>query len=299
MGGFIGFFSNMFGYVLNFIYEMIKNYGVSIILFSIILKIVMIPISVKQHVSMKKTAKIQGKLKELQKKHKGNPEKLNKETMELYKKENMSPFSGCLSAIIQLVLLLAMFYLVRSPLTYMKKIDISEINKMNQQIVKEVGKEKMSAAYPEVSIVKYVNDNKMQDSKFYINMNFLGLDLSNIPKENWKNWTVYIIPVLYIISSIASMRLMSNMNSQKEKKINNKEDIIITENKEIAKPEDEDMASQMNKSMMWLMPVMSVSISLIAPLGLAMYWLINNILMIIEKLILNKVLEPKEGKINE
>lgn len=294
--GFIGFFSNGFGYVLNFIYEIIKNYGVSIILFSIILKVIMIPISTKQHISMKKTAKIQGKLKNIQKKYKGNQEKINQETMALYKQENMSPFSGCLSAIIQLVLLLAMFYLVRSPLTYMKKIDSTEINKMSQQIVKEIGQEKVSAAYPEISIVKYVNDNNLKDSKFYINMNFLGLDLSNIPKENWQNWKVYIIPILYILSSIASMRLMSKMNSKKDLSTKGTEDIIITENKEIVKPENEDMASQMNKNMMWLMPIMSVTISLIAPLGLAMYWLINNILIIIEKLILNKVLEPKEDE---
>ena len=248
---------------------------------------------------MKKTAKIQGKIKEIQKKYKGNQEKINQEMMETYKKENMSPFSGCSSAIIQLVLLLAMFYLVRSPLTYMKKIDTAEITKMSQQIVKQE-KNQLSTSYPEVSIVKYVNDNNLKDSKFYINMNFLGLDLSNIPKENWQNWTVYIIPVLYIISSMASMSMMNKINSvKKEKDIINKEDIIITENKQIEKEANEDMASQMNKNMMWLMPIMSVSISLIAPLGLAMYWLINNILMIIEKLILNKVLEPKEEKPNE
>lgn len=294
----IAFFSNIFGYILNFIYEIVKNYGVAIIIFSILLKILMIPISIKQHVSMKKTAKIQGKLKDIQAKYKGNQEKINTETMDLYKKENMSPFSGCLSAIIQLILLFAMFYLVRSPLTYMKKIDVTDINKMKTEIVEKLGKDKISQAYPEVSVVKYVNDNNLKDSKFYINMEFLGLDLSNIPKENWQNWTVYIIPVLYIISSIFSMRIMNTINESNKRKDETKQDIIITENKEIKKEETQDMASQMNKNMMWLMPIMSVSISLIAPLGLAMYWLINNILMIAEKMILNKVLKPKEENNN-
>lgn len=294
----IAFFSNIFGYILNFIYEIVKNYGLAIIIFSILLKILMIPISIKQHVSMKKTAKIQGKLKDIQAKYKGNQEKINTETMDLYKKENMSPFSGCLSAIIQLILLFAMFYLVRSPLTHMKKIDVTDINKMKTEIVEKLGKDKISQAYPEVSIVKYVNDNNLKDSKFYINMEFLGLDLSNIPKENWQNWTVYIIPVLYIISSIFSMRIMNTINESNKRKEETKQDIIITENKEIKKEETQDMASQMNKNMMWLMPIMSVSISLIAPLGLAMYWLINNILMIAEKMILNKVLKPKEENNN-
>ena len=117
----IAFFANLFGYVLNFIYEIVKNYGLAIIIFSILVKVLMIPMSIKQQKTMKKSQKIQGKMKEIQFKYKNNPEMLNKATQELYKSENMSPFSGCLSAIVQIILLFAVFYLVRSPLTYMKR----------------------------------------------------------------------------------------------------------------------------------------------------------------------------------
>ena len=71
----------------------------------------------KQQKTMKKTAKIQAELKKIQEKYKNNPEKLNTETINLYKRENMSPFGGCLSGILQIVILFAVFYLVRSPLT--------------------------------------------------------------------------------------------------------------------------------------------------------------------------------------
>lgn len=290
MGSFIGFFSNIFGYALNFIYEIIKNYGLAIILFSILLKIVLLPLSIKQQKTMKKTAKIQVKVKEIQAKYKGNQEKINQEMMDLYKKENMSPFSGCFSAIIQIVLLFAMFYLVRNPLTYMKKIDSETINNYTNEIRQEIGNQAISTTYPEVSVIKFVQDKNLTDSKFYINMSFLGLDLSNIPQENWKNWTVYIIPVLYVLSSIFSMKIATNTGATESKK-----EIIVGEKKENETP---DMATQMNKNMMLIMPIMSVSISLIAPLGLALYWLINNILMIIEKLILNKMLISKEDETN-
>ena len=125
----IAFFANIFGYVLNFIYELVKNYGLSIIIFSILIKILMIPISIKQQKTIKKSARLQSKMKEIQFKYKNNPEQLNQATMELYKSENMSPFSGCLSGIIQIILLFAVFYLVRSPLTYMKKVNPDVINK--------------------------------------------------------------------------------------------------------------------------------------------------------------------------
>ena len=126
----ISFFANIFGYILNIIYELVKNYGVAIIILSILFKLLLLPLTIKQQKTLKKSQKIQVQLKEIQDKYKNNPEKLNQEMMDLYKRENMSPFSGCLSSIIQIVLLLAMFYLVRQPLTYMKKVNAEEIKNL-------------------------------------------------------------------------------------------------------------------------------------------------------------------------
>ena len=93
----IEFFANIFGYVLNFIYNIIQNYGLAIILFSILIKLVLLPLSIKQQKTMKKSAKIQEEVKAIQDKYKNNPEKLNQETLALYKRENMSPFSRMLN----------------------------------------------------------------------------------------------------------------------------------------------------------------------------------------------------------
>lgn len=287
----MGAISNLFGYILNFIYQFVQNYGVSIILFSILLKLILLPLSIKQQKTMKKTAKIQVKVKELQEKYKNDQMKMNQEMMDLYKKENMSPFSGCLTSIIQIVLLFAMFGLVRNPLTYMKKIDTTTIENYKNEIRQEVGENSISTNYPEISIVKYVNENKEKNDAAYINMNFLGLDLSSVPQENIKDPKVYIIPILYVLTSMISMKI-STSTTQK----NNKDKKILEkENKEVKKEQEElDMAEQMTKNMSWFMPIMAVSISIIAPLGLALYWLVNNILMIFERLILNKILDSKE-----
>ncbi len=287
----MGSVSNLFGYALNFIYEMIQNYGLAIILFSVLLKIILLPFSIKQQKTMKKTAELQVKVKEIQEKYKNDQMKLNQEIMDLYKKENMSPLSGCLPSIIQIILLLAMFGLVRNPLTYMKKIDTATIENYKNEIIQEVGENSISKSYPEISIVKYVNENKEKSDIAYINMEFLGLDLSSIPQENYNDLKVFIIPVLYVLTSMISMKISTKTPQKKDKE----KEIIKEESKEVKKEQEElDMAAQMSKSMSWFMPIMAVSISLIAPLGLALYWLVNNILMIFERLVLNKILDSKK-----
>ena len=292
----MGVISSLFGYILNFIYELVKNYGLAIIIFSVLLKLVLLPLAIKQHKTMKKTAKIQKKVKEIQEKYKNDQVKMSQEMMDLYKKENMSPFSGCLSSIIQIILLLAMFGLVRSPLTHMKNIDFNEIEKYKTEINQELGENSLSVGYPEISIIKYVNNYKSVEDPLYINTSFFGLDLSNIPQENLSDPKVFIIPLLYVLTSIISMKMTTKMSNANE----NKKDVIeITEeNKEKENLSAEDMTAQMSKSMTWFMPIMSVSISIIAPLGLALYWLVNNILMILERLILNKVLKSEEEEQN-
>lgn len=287
------FFANIFGFILNFINDFVGNYGLAIILFTLLIKLIMLPLSIKQQKTMKKSAKLQEQIKVLQFKYKNDPEKLNREMMDLYKKENMSPFSGCLSTIVQFILLISIFYMVRFPLTYMERIDKTQIDTYVQQI-KDDGME-VSQAYSEIDVVReldYLKEKFPEDenlTKINLNMQFCGLDLSKIPQQNLGDWTVYIIPILYIISTFISMRITTAMQNSSKKK---KDDVIdITENKEEERNEMEDAMAQSNKMMSWMMPIMSVSISLVAPLGLALYWLVNNILMIGERLILDKVVK--------
>ena len=291
----INFFSNIFGYVLNWIYLLVQNYGLAIIIFSVLIKILMLPLSIKQQRTLKINEKLQKEIKILQIKYKGNQEKINQETMELYKREKVNPLSGCFTIIIQFILILSMFYLVRSPLTYMKKIDNTRIEEQIN-IVKETNEnQNINNSYPEIAIIRYLQENNMKENDMYINMNFLGLDLSKVPQENLKDITVYIIPVLYVISSIISIKFTTNLSKNKNKEeVEESKDLINTkENKEI---DQEEMTMQMNKNMSLMMPILSVSISLLAPLGLALYWLINNIIMIIERLVLNKFFSKEENE---
>lgn len=289
------FFASIFGYLLSFLYNIVNNYGLAIILFTVIIKLLLLPLSIKQQKNMKKSMKLQEKMKVIQFKYKNDPEKMNQEVMNLYKTEKMSPFSGCLTAIIQFLLLLSIFYLVRNPLTYMEKISSDKINQYVEQM-KEEGKE-VSQTYPEIDLIReyeYLKEKKPEDNqvnKLNLEMNFLGLDLSKIPQQNMTDYTVYIIPILYILSSFISIRMTTSM----QQKQNQKKKQTIIDGKTGENEENEmDAVMQTNKMMSWMMPIMSISIAFVAPLGLALYWLMSNILMILERLLLDKVIKQEE-----
>ena len=289
------FFANIFGYLLQFLYTLVNNYGLAIILFTLIIKLLLLPLSIKQQKTMKKSSELQEKVKVMQFKYKNDPEKLNKEMMNLYKTENVSPFSGCLTSIIQMLLLLSIFYLVRSPLTFMEKIPQENINTYIQQL-KDEGKV-ISNVYPEIDLIReteLLKEKNPEDQfieKTNIKMNFLGLDLSKIPQQNMTDYTVYIIPVLYILSSFISIRI-TTAKQQKDKEDKKSKNIVGNTGKEIEEENNEmDAVMQTNKMMSWFVPIMSISIAFIAPLGLALYWLISNILMIAERLIIDKVVK--------
>ena len=326
----LAFFANIFGYVLKLLYNIVGNYGWAIILFSVLVKVLMLPISMKQQKTLKKNEKIQSELKQLQFKYKNEPEKLNQEMMALYKREGMSPFSGCLSSIVQIILLFSVFLLVRQPLTYMVKIDQDAINKMTQIVSSQDSNTKN--AYQEIAIIQYVknlqnNNSAEQNAKVEevsdkekvvekneqeetteteksntenfdiakyadqvnLNMDFFGIDLCQVPTKNPTDIKVLVIPILYVISSFVSIRIsMATTNKKK-----NEEKKLITDGTE--QEEKYNPTQDMNKTMVWMMPIMSVTIAIIAPLGLALYWLMNNVLMIIERLVLNKYLNKEEG----
>ena len=285
----MGAISSLFGYLLNALYTVFNNYGVAIIVFSIILRIILIPITIKQQKTKKKSAALQEEMKEIQRKYKNNPEKLNQETIDLYKREKMSPFAGCFSSIIQLVIILAVFWLVSQPLTYMKRLDASIINEYKTQLQQEG----TNQTYAEIAII---NRFGAEDERVRLNMEFLGLDLSKVPSSNMNDWTVYIIPALYVISSIVSIKLTNSFNKKKKeqkKAITDGKDLQVQE-----EPNELEAMEAMNKNMMYMMPLMSVFIAFIAPLGLALYWFVSNVLMIVEKVIIEIIMKHKEEKEN-
>lgn len=297
MGAVVGFLANIFGYLLNFIYGLVNNYGLAIILFTVAIQVLLLPFTIRQQKTMIKSNKIQAKVKELQKKYKEDQVRLGQETMDLYKREKMSPCSGCLGSILQLVLFISIFYLVRQPLTYMQNYDSSKIN---EYIEKYHISQKSN--YKEIDIIREAK--AAGDNSININMNFLGIDLSNVPSRNWGDPTVYIIPGLYVVSSIITLKISTSIGKKKlSKEEKEEEERKKREKKALIKAGDDDddfdTAEAMSKQMTIMMPIMAVSVAAIAPLGLALYWLVNNIASTAQRLIINKFVKfDKEDENN-
>jgi YidC/Oxa1 family membrane protein insertase len=122
------FLAKFIGPVLGFIFEFTGNYGLSIILLTILIKLLLFPLSIKQVKSTNKISKLQPQLKKLQEKYKDDKETLNKKTMELYSENGANPLSGCLPLLIQMPILFGLFGVLRMPETYVFSGNIEAAN---------------------------------------------------------------------------------------------------------------------------------------------------------------------------
>src|SRR5712691_190538 len=107
---------NSIGWVLAKIYDLVGSYGLSILILTILIKIVLLPLGIKQIKSMQSMQVIQPKIKELQKKYKGNKQKAQEETMKLYKEAGVNPLGGCLPLLLQFPILISMYAVIRAPM---------------------------------------------------------------------------------------------------------------------------------------------------------------------------------------
>src|SRR5947207_7574707 len=106
---------NAIGWVLAWLYQVVPNYGVAIIILTVLLRIVVLPLGIKQIKSMGAMQAIQPKLSEIKKKYKGNSQKIQEETMRLYKEAGVNPLGGCLPLLLQFPILIAMYAVIKPP----------------------------------------------------------------------------------------------------------------------------------------------------------------------------------------
>lgn len=120
--------SNALGHVLRIIFELVQNYGLSIILFTIVVKVLLLPLTIKQTKSTKAMQDIQPKILEIQTKYKDKPEKQQQEIMKIYTEAKINPLAGCLPLLIQMPILIALFSVLREPVTYGVFVDQAQFS---------------------------------------------------------------------------------------------------------------------------------------------------------------------------
>ena len=190
------FFGSILGYLLWFLYNIFHNYGVAIIFFTIIVKLVLFPFSIKSQRSMASQTKLSAKQKELQAKYGNNKQKYNEELMKLYEKEGVNPSSGCLTTLLPLPIMLGIYYSVIMPLSntlHIASDRISQATDFIGRIPGMVASSTTGGIYAEMDIIRnfdalkeyltmFTQSDLDKIDSFTQGFHFLGLDLLATPQ---------------------------------------------------------------------------------------------------------------------
>lgn len=310
------------GWLLKVCCQVCNNYGFAIIVFTILIKAILMPLTVKQQRSMMKTQKLQPLLMEIQQKYANDKEKQQQETMKLYQKYQINPMSGCLPLLIQLPIIMMLYFVVKDPVVYIMGFGKDEVWRIISAVIEwsetnPGGMETFLSAAGVSSIedltangYKMFGLHSIQIARFLadtpavmnnhwitelgknlevINFTFLGLDLSKMPDFGKVLWifagradeltvsdiTLWLIPVFSGLSAYVSSKL-SQAQTQSAQQTNTKD--------------GEEQPNPM-KGMMTVMPLMSAWFAFTLPSAIGLYWIISNILAMVQQIILNKVLK--------
>lgn len=218
------FLGSLCGYVLWACFLLVKNFGVAIIIFTILFRILSIPLTIKQQKSMAVTQRLSGKQQAIREKYANNKIKMNEELQKLYEKENTSPMSGCLVSFLPLILMMGIFYSVAYPLSNTLHINSDTVNQAVKYVSTIPGFSSNSGFYSQIEFIKifpnvqstaeiqglFSSAEMSRISDFSQSFNFLGLDLLQSPNANGIS-PLLLIPILCLVSSIGSQIILSKI----------------------------------------------------------------------------------------
>lgn len=269
------FFGGIFGYLLWFLFEIFSNFGVSIILFSIIVKLLMFPLTIKQQRGMAGQAKLQKRQQELQKIYGNDRLKYNEEVQKLYEKEGANPGSGCFTMLITLPIMLGIYYAVISPLSNTLHIASDKVDAAITYVSQIPGSSALlSVNQQELAIMsnwEYLrNSLTMFDASdiakidfFADGFEFLGLNLLISPSSASFLEFLWVIPVCSVISSYL-MTFISMRNN----------------------PAQQQQGCM--KYMFYGLPLLSAYWAFIFPAAVGLYWVISSLTSAIQTIFTQK-----------
>lgn len=296
-----------FGKLLYFIYNNLafQNYGVAIIMFTLIIKLLLLPLTLKQLKSTAKMQQLQPQIQELQKRYKNDKETLNAETMKFYKENKYNPASGCLPLIVQLPILFALYRVVIKPLTFMlgKGVafevidgkDITVVQKIIEVINDTVGIDTIKGGFSEeISVIEYLSNvvnslpalwDKLANlisPEELINMNFLGVNLGLKPTIDqtllFGDQMSTYLPLLLIPLFATGAMFFSSWLSMKH----------------TAKKPGTD--KKMGSSMLYFGPLMTLVFCFQLPASMGLYWIATSAFQVIQQMYVNKVIHGTDSE---
>lgn len=286
-----------FGYLMEWLYRLTGNYGIALILFSIVVQIVLLPMTAKSKKSMMKMSRLTPLTQEIQRKYANDPTRQNQALQDLYKEEGVSMGGGCLWSFVPLLILLPLFTVVRQPIVYMLHENLEAANQIIE-IIKAANPAAFgrNAYYDQIIAAQYIPQYAEAIKAAVpeisaralegISFSFLGIDLGAIPQFNifaaswawtWMNIGGTLIALLSAGNNVLSMWVSQKLN-----------DSVVTDKDGVQDKEaaQNSQAAQTNKMMMWTMPLMMLWIGFTVPAALSLYWLVSGVVRTIEDSIL-------------
>lgn len=268
-----------FAWLTRLFYTWTGSYGVALILFTLLVKLVLLPFQLKSKKSMLRMSRMQGKIKDIQTRYANNKEKQQQEMADLYAREGVNPMSGCLWSFIPFPILIALYYIIRTPLRYFMSLSeavIEQITALAVSLGYVAGSSGQAAAYEQIYLAKFIHEHWADfDGKFAglidLNYNFLGMDLSSVGKDLFSQfpsggWPVIGIMLMPLIS--AALQFLMTRISMKTNGNSN--------------------MNGSSKAMLYMMPLMTVWMGYILPAALCVYWIANAAFSCIQEQVLNK-----------
>lgn len=286
-----------FGYLMSWLYQLTNNYGVALILFSVLVKLILSPTTAKSKKNSMKMSRLTPRIQVIQKKYENDQQKQNEAIQKLYKEEGVSMGGSCLWSLLPLLIIFPLYAVVRQPITYMLH-ESAEVAEQIVAIIKEAVPDVFTnnSYYDQMVAVTQIPNfaEELKDIVAHpetlegLNFTFLGINLGEVPTfnifgDNWVwNWAhigAFILPVLSAGGQVLTMLISQKMNNSL---VTNEKGM---QDKEAAK---NSQANQTNKIMLWMMPLMSLWIGFTVPAALSVYWFTQGIVSTALDVILTK-----------
>jgi len=288
-----------FSWLLKVFCQFTNSYGLALILFTIVVKVVLFPLSLKGKKSMIKMNMVNGQLQEIKNRCGNDRERYNQEVQKFYEANGISPMGGCGWSMIPLIILMPLYAIIRRPMKYMMRLTEEHTGLVAKALnwagrfgsefsLTGTGAGGRSAAYNELTLASMINTGETLDAArnalpvsaaaglFIINFNFLGINLADIP--NWRFWQggmswnsigLFLLPIISAALSYVSMIV-----SQKTNRMN----------------QNDNTSNPTSKTMMLMSPLISLWIGFTMPAGLCVYWIANSALMMVQEWLCGRIL---------
>ncbi|MCI8537098.1 MAG: membrane protein insertase YidC [Oscillospiraceae bacterium] len=281
-----------FAWLLLAFYNLTHSYALALVLFTLVIKVVLFPLSIKGKRSMMKTTSLQGKMKQLEKQYGKDKQRYQEELQKLYEKEKVNPMGGCLWSLIPFPILIGLYGIIRQPLYYLAGLTVDQVNTVIKAVEGAGAVFKGNSGYEEIFVADLLNQPQYMDAArtalgeagsklFTMDFHFLGINLAGVP--NWKIWEgpfdwptigLFLIPVFVTLLNVLSSRVSMKTNS-------------------FNKNESNPAADATSKQMMIIMPLTYLWFGYIMPGGMCIYMAANAVFMMLQDLLCARILRKE------